>query len=767
MVADQQFHPYASLTNLRKLDVSRNMLPSSKLGLQQQLQKLQELRLASNKINQATKEDFGFLSNTSLGLLDLSSNPLQKFMPGCFHAIGYLHTLTLENIQLSPNLAETLCSELSGTGIRTLMLRNSHLSRISKTTFRGLQKTNLTVLDLSKNDLSVIENYAFATVPHLEYLSLEENHIANLTPQTFSGLSNVKFLNVRKSLGGTKHSTIEDFSFQPLKNLENLIMDENSFSGITEHMFFGLISLKYLSLCRCSIGLKTITNTTFSSLTDSPLISINLTESGISELRSGAFSQLKHLKVLEVGRNNIDQDLTGDVFKGLDNIEVIYISYNKRLTLTSDSFRFVPSLQRLLMRKLAMTNLDLSPSPFRALQNLTVLDVSNNNIANIQENIFDGLLNLKILNLEHNNLARFWKSANPGGPVLFLKGLRGLNIIRLSYNGLDEIPLAAFKGLSQLKQLELQSNMLNLLRPSLFEDQVSLTVLNLQKNLITTVEKYVFGPLFKTIEHLYMGFNPFDCTCESISFFVNWLNSTKANVSRLRLDYICNTPSKYHGISVMEFDNAPCKDSAPFRLLFILTASTVLVILVVVMAIHLQGWRIQFYWNVSVNRILGFRDIDNIKEHLIYDGYIINAKKDTKWVNRNLIPLEKNGTQFLKFCFEERDLDVGVSELEAIVNSMQSSRKVIFVVTHHLLKDPWCRRFKVHHALYQAIEQSRDSIILIFIDDIPDYKLHQTLRLRRGMFKSNCILDWPAQNERLNAFYQKLKVALGSSNRAG
>lgn len=758
---------FKDLKNLRKLDVSHNNLPSAKLGSLQQLQNLQELRLAFNKINQATKEDFGFLTNTSLGILDLSSNPLQKFLPGCFHAIGNLHTLTLENLLMSPDLTETLCSELSGTGIRTLMLRNSQISRISNTTFRGLQKTNLTVLDLSKNDLSVIENYAFATLPHLEYLSLEENPIAHLTPQTFSGLSNVTFLNLRKSFGGAKHSKIEDFSFQPLMQLENLIMDDNSFSGITEHLFIGLISLKYLSLCRCSIGLKTITNTTFSSLTDSPLISLNLTESGISELQSRAFSQLKHLKVLEVGRNNIDQELTGNEFKGLDNIEVIYISYNKRLILTSDSFRFVPSLKRLLMRKLSMTNLNLSPSPFRALQNLTVLDVSNNNIANMQEEIFDGLLNLEILNLEHNNLARLWKSANPGGPVLFLKGLFGLNIVRLSNNGLDEIPLPAFKGLSQLKQLELQSNMLNLLRPSLFEDQVSLTMLNLQKNLVTTVEKDVFGPVFKTMENLYMGFNPFDCTCESIAYFVNWLNSTKANVPRLSSDYVCNTPSKYYGISVMKFDNAPCKDSAPFRLLFILTASTVFVILVVVMVIHFQGWRMQFYWNVSVNRILGFKDIDNITERFIYDAYIINAKKDAKWVEKNLIPLEKNATQSLTFCYEERDFEAGISEFEAIVKCMQSSRKVVFVVTHRLLKDAWCRRFKVHHALYQAIEQSRDSIILIFCDDIPDYKLHQILRLRRGMFKSNCILDWPVQKERVNAFYQKLKVALGSSNTAG
>ena len=75
-------------------------------------------------------------------------------------------------------------------------------------------------------------------------------------------------------------------------------------------------------------------------------------------------------------------------------------------------------------------------------------------------------------------------------------------------------------------------------------------------------------------------------------------------------------------------------------------------------------------------------------------------------------------------------------------------------------------RFKVHHALQQAIEQSRDSIILIFLHNIQDYKLNHALCLRRGMFRSCCILKWPAQKERVNAFHQQLVMALKSNSKA-
>lgn len=78
----------------------------------------------------------------------------------------------------------------------------------------------------------------------------------------------------------------------------------------------------------------------------------------------------------------------------------------------------------------------------------------------------------------------------------------------------------------------------------------------------------------------------------------------------------------------------------------------------------------------------------------------------------------------------------------------------------HWFLSCFCFSFKVYHALQQAVEQSRDSIILIFLDDIQDYKLYHALHLRRGMFRSRCILNWPTQKERISAFHQHLVMAL-------
>uniref|UniRef100_A0A8V0YT51 Toll-like receptor 3 n=1 Tax=Gallus gallus TaxID=9031 RepID=A0A8V0YT51_CHICK len=700
--------PFKTLENLNILDLSHNHLKSANLGLQQQLKNLRELVLYSNQITELNKEDLKFLSNTSLNSLDLSSNPLKE--------VGSI------SVEIQP----------------------VHFVQNYQTHFRTLT-----------------EDDSFQWLSKLEYLNLEDNNIINVSSHLFYGLSSITHLNLINSLTGK----IEDFSFQWLHHLEYLIMDNNNFPRITTNMFTGLKNLKYLSLYNCNTNLQRITNKTFVSLANSSLQVLNLTKTRISTVESGAFSSLGQLKILDLGLNEINQELTGHEFEGLNNIEYIYLSYNKNVTLRSESFIFVPSLRKLMLRKVGCNNLAISPSPFHPLRNLTVLDISNNNIANIKEDLFNGLHELDILNLQHNNLARLWKCANPGGPVLFLKDVPNLHILNLKSNGFDEIPVHVFKGLHQLKDLDLGSNNLNLLPATLFDHQTSLNTLNLQKNLITSVEENVFGPAFKSLRTLEMDFNPFDCTCESISWFASWLNDTQAYIPGLQSQYICNTPPKYHGTLVLHFDTSACKDSAPFKLLFLITTTVVMQFMFIVLLIHFEGWRIAFYWNISINRILGFKELDRLPGVFDYDAYVIHARKDTNWVLTNFTSLEENEQFQVKFCLEERDFEAGISEFEAIINCIRRSRKIIFIVTEHLLQDPWCRKFKVHHALQQAIEQSRDSIILIFLHNIQDYKLNHALCLRRGMFRSCCILNWPVQKERINAFHQQLMMALKSNSK--
>lgn len=590
-----------------------------------------------------------------------------------------------------------LCSELSGTSIDALSLRKMKLVTLTNTTFTGLQKTNLTFLDLSYNELGKIEEGSFQWLPRLQTLILAHNNIKHLTKDTFQGLKSLKNLQLTRALVKSHTSStpiIDDYAFQPLSGLESLILQNTAVRDITEHTFTGLTSLTELDMSWSSYtALRNITSKTLVSLAGSPLTKLNLEGTAISQINPGSFSVFRNLTTLFLDNNYIKQTLTGKEFEGLGQVQEIHMVNNHQtVNLSSTSFIHVPNLRILTLGKsLRSTALNLDPSPFRPLSKLTVLDLSNNNIANIRENMLEGLVNLKVLKLQHNNLARLWKNANLGGPVLFLKGKPSLTTLELDSNGLDEIPAEALRGLSNLRELSLNENLLNNLKDSIFDDLNSLRIFRLQKNLITTVRPEVFKTPLSNLSLLVMDKNPFDCTCESILWFVTWLNNTNmTSVPALRDQYRCNTPLAYFNRSIVDFDPLSCKDMTPFQALYILSSTAVMMLIVTALLVRFHGWRIQFYWTILINRTLGFSDakVEEGRE-FEYDAYIIHAEEDVCWVKKRLLPLENDNC---KFCLQDRDSVIGTSYLESIVNNIKDSRKILFVVTESLLNDPSCRR---------------------------------------------------------------------------
>nr|ALJ55565.1 toll-like receptor 3 [Miichthys miiuy] len=764
-----QGEPFSALQTLKFLDVSINKLKSAKLGTQPQLPNLVNLNLASNDFTTLKKDDFSFLNHsTNLQVLNLSSVPLKTLEPGCFKPISRLRTLIMDKSTMGTLVIAKLCKELSGTAIDALSLRNINLVTLTNTTFAGLQKTSLSFLDLSHNGMDKIEQGSFQWLTRLQILILEDNKIKHLTKDTFQGLKSLKKLQLTKALGKSHTSAIiDDFSFQPLSALESLILQNTAVHDITKHTFTGLTSLKELDVSWSSYtSLKNISNETLASLAGSPLRTLNLTGTAITLINPGAFSVFRNLTTLLLDHNFISQILTGKEFEGLDEVQELHMANNyRKVNLSSTSFVNVPKLRVLTLGKsLTVKALDLHPSPFKPLPNLTILDLSNNNIANIREDLLEGLVNLKVLKLQHNNLARLWKNANLGGPVLFLKGAPNLKTLLMDSNGLDEIPAGGLRGLHDLRELSLGYNLLNNLKDSVFDDLNSLQALFLEKNMITTVRPEVFKTPMSNLSLLIMGKNPFDCTCESILWFVTWLNNTNmTNVPGVREQYMCNTPLVYFNHSIMDFDGLSCKDMTPFQTLYILSSTAVIMLIVTALLVRFHGWRIQFYCNILINRTLGFSDAKAEEgRQFKYDAYVIHAEEDGIWVERSMAPLENENC---KFCLEDRDSVPGMSQLESIVDNMRRSRKILFVITESLLRDPWCRRFTAHHALHQVIEASRDSVVLVFLQDVHDYKLSRSLFLRRGMLRPCCILDWPIHKERIAAFRQKLLIALGMTNR--
>ena len=142
---------------------------------------------------------------------------------------------------------------------------------------------------------------------------------------------------------------------------------------------------------------------------------------------------------------------------------------------------------------------------------ITHLELSGNNIVNINSSSFYALSNLKVISLERNQLQQL-----PGGifddldDVIELdisenqlkslgkdlfSNLQQLNKLFLNNNHLTVLPLDVFHRLHNLMILYLHENQIKTLESGLFHGLTKLSVLTLHANMLSTIPNYTFDDL--------------------------------------------------------------------------------------------------------------------------------------------------------------------------------------------------------------------------------------------------------------------------------
>ena len=116
----------------------------------------------------------------------------------------------------------------------------------------------------------------------------------------------------------------------------------------------------------------------------------------------------------------------------------------------------------------------IDPNTFKGLVKLEKLDLSNNEIEEIDFRLFESLSNLKSLWLFNNKLKRI-------DPNTF-KGHDKLEILSLYNNQIEEIDSRLFESLSNLKVLWLNNNKLKEIDRKCFEPLKSIEVIHLYEN---------------------------------------------------------------------------------------------------------------------------------------------------------------------------------------------------------------------------------------------------------------------------------------------
>ena len=207
------------------------------------------------------------------------------------------------------------------------------------------------------------------------------------------------------------------------------------------------------------------------------LVYLNLSRNVISKISPEAFINVKKLRVLDLSYNNIvGLELTPETFKKLESLELLILKGNPLGIIKREVF---------------------VPTYFSRVQ--YELDFSECSIDTIEMNSLVHLHKMTRLDLSQNHLSLLY-------PDTFL-GLQNLRLLNLSQNGLLRIPTRLFHYLN-VSVIDLSSNKISVLEDGCFSKNKYLQFLDLSNNKLASHPKDQFGDRF--LKEIDLSQNPFE-----------------------------------------------------------------------------------------------------------------------------------------------------------------------------------------------------------------------------------------------------------------
>ena len=122
----------------------------------------------------------------------------------------------------------------------------------------------------------------------------------------------------------------------------------------------------------------------------------------------------------------------------------------------------------------------------------------------------------------------------------------------------------------------------------------------------------------------------------------------------------------------------------------------------------------------------------HLERHLLdssytYDAFVSCDRSGAIWANRNLLPKLENEETGFKFCVAQRDFLVGGTIIDNIVQSINKSRKVVYIISQNFMKSGWCQEeLLIGHS--ESLSRGKNILICIFMPDIIHSQLSDRFR---------------------------------------
>nr|XP_026691209.1 slit homolog 2 protein isoform X2 [Ciona intestinalis] len=509
-IQDQTFRP---LRSLEVLTLNNNNLSHvSPLVLRGKMPHLRTLRLHTNPIR----------CNCHMAWLAdwLSDRPTMAVFTQCAEPIS-LRGLNLA----SADRSEFLCNEITAQRAPTCEISSCPSACICSNGIADCRDRGLTALPasfpldttelrLEQNRIQLIPSFAFASYPQLRRIDISNNEIREIERDAFDGLTQLTSLVIY----GNRISSLPAGIFRDLRNLQMLLLNANKLTCLRRDVFNGLRSLTLLSLY--DNKLQSISRGTFSNLksietmhlAQNPFICdchlrwlvsyVKKYKVETSGARCAGPRRManKRISVAKTRRMRCtdSSSLTGPAAECIPEAEcpsqcrcegsVVDCSRQGLVTIPDN----IPPYASELILSHNRIEMITSVGYFKKLRNLKKIDLSNNQLAAIEDGSFSGAESVLELWLNDNVLSDLRGS--------MFSGLHNLRTLLIRNNHLSCIGNHTFAGLSTVRHLALYSNQITTILSGAFSTMTSLSTLNLLSN-------------------------PLDCNCH-LSWLSTWLRQS-------------------------------------------------------------------------------------------------------------------------------------------------------------------------------------------------------------------------------------------------
>lgn len=214
---------------------------------------------------------------------------------------------------------------------------------------------------------------------------------------------------------------------------------------------------------------------------------------------------------------------------------------NRNVSSLADLKPKLSNVQELFLRDNKIHS--IRKSHFVDYKNLILLDLGNNNIANIENNTFKNLVDLRWLYMDSNYLDTLSREK--------FAGLQNLEYLNVEYNAIQLILPGTFNAMPKLRILILNNNLLRSLPVDVFAG-VSLSKLSLHNNYFMYLPVAGVLDQLTSIIQIDLHGNPWECSCTIVPF-KQWAERLGSEV--LMSDLKCETPVNFFRKDFMLLSN--------------------------------------------------------------------------------------------------------------------------------------------------------------------------------------------------------------------